>query len=98
MAGNLHEARFHGLVEDRPQITSELLPLHEVTAGIALTFGGTDKMLEIVRPGTHDFRTHIQDVRRLLRRISDALAFPTAAINQDGRNAFASELSRNHRS
>ena len=66
------------------QITAEQSPLREPGPVAALRFEAPGEMVGIVGERAHSFGPDIQQMRRLGRRISDAMPRAAAAVDEDG--------------
>ena len=79
-------------VEDFAEIAAEQAPLGETAAIAALGLETRGEMVGIVGPGAHPFGADVEQMRRLVGRISNAAADAAAAVDQHRADTAAREL------
>ena len=85
-------------IEHRTEIAAEHAPLRETRPVAAFRFEHPSEMIGIAGPGAHPVGGHIEQVRRLGRRISNSLPCAVARFDHDRANATSRKLSGKDRS
>ena len=79
------------------KVAREELALRKSFGMSAFAFEMLGEMVRLSGPGAHAFGPDVEEVRRLGRRIGNALADATAAIDQNGADTATRKLRRQDR-